>query len=617
MSDSLKHECGIALLRLRKPLTYYAETYGSQFYGLDKLLLLMEKQHNRGQDGAGVAVIKNDPEPGQPYIFRERMDGNNAIPQVFGAIRKQIETRSPEEAMPFLGELLLGHLRYATHGSRGPAYCHPFIRQNNWMSKNLVMAGNFNLTNSRELFEELIALGQHPRNQTDTVTVMERIGHSLDVAVDALSVDFLRFGGSPAGMQHYLAARLDVAAVLRDAVTAFDGGYVMAGMLGCGDTFVLRDPNGIRPAFWYADDEVVVVTSERPQIQTAFGAKRGSVQEIEPGCALIVRADGSFTHERILPAGPKTACSFERIYFSRGTDADIYQERKSLGRELAQPVLEAVGTDIKNTIFSFIPNTAEVAFLGLLEGIEDWRSADLTAKIGAGEEPETALKNYLDSRPRIERIAVKDAKLRTFISSDDSRADLVSHVYDTTYGLVKNGEDTLVILDDSIVRGTTLRNSILQILDRLSPKRIIVVSSAPQIRYPDCYGIDMSRLADFVAFRAAVSLLQRDGKEDLLNQVYADCQRDSDLPSPTNHVKRIYSQYTDMDISKEIARLLRANTLKAEVEVIYQTVEGLAKACPLHKGRWYFTGDYPTPGGNKVANRSFVLYMENKAGRAY
>jgi amidophosphoribosyltransferase len=628
MSDEIKHECGIALIRLKKPLEYYKERYDSSLYGLDKLYLLMEKQHNRGQDGAGVAVVKFDPEIGTPYIFRERMDGSSAIGEIFRQINQQLnESKFIDEngqeqekyikMAPFVGELMLGHLRYATHSAQGINFCHPFIRQNNWMSKNLVLAGNFNLTNNEELFHKLIELGQHPSHKFDTVTVLEKIGHFLDEEVENLYQKYKEEGLAKQHVSELIEKELDVENILRRAAKDFDGGYAIAGLIGNGDAFVLRDPNGIRPAFWYEDDDVVVVTSERPAIQTAFNISWKKVQEIKRGHALIIKKNGEVSMAKILPERELLQCSFERVYFSRGTDRDIYQERKQLGRNVAPAVLEAINYDLENTVFSYIPNTAEVSFLGMLEAVDDYLNTFKKQEILKGELKEEKLNALLAFKPRVEKIAVKDTKLRTFITNDEARKDMVSHVYDTTYGIIRNGVDTLVVIDDSIVRGTTLRNSILRMLDRLHPKKIIIVSSAPQIRFPDCYGIDMSKLKEFVAFWAAVELLKERGEEGLMQEVYLRCKENVDVREAPNYVNEIYHHFSYEEISNKIGSMLRNEHIEAEVQIIYQTVEGLHEALPNHKGDWYFTGRFPTPGGNRVANRSFVNYYEGIDARAY
>ena len=630
MSDWIGHECGVAAIRLRKPLDYYIEKYGTSMYGINKLNLLMEKQHNRGQDGAGAAVIKLDMDPGKPYIFRTRSAGENPLMDVRSRLVKSFIKASEEspnlmqdgnwvkENVHFAGELLLGHLRYGTHGASGETFCHPFLRQNNWMTRNLVLAGNFNLTNNNELFEMLVELGQHPRNRTDTVVVLEKIGHFLDEANDSIFRKYRREGIERTSITKKIIDELDLAMVLRKATRAFDGGYVMAGMLGHGDLFVLRDPAGIRPAFYYEDDEIVAVASERPQIKTALDVPLESINEVKPGHALMVKKDGTIISELINEPLEKKSCSFERIYFSRGTDRDIYRERKLLGRSLVSRVLKAVNNDFENTVFSYIPNTAETAFYGLMEGLRDFRIKNLKDAIQANKS-ESEIERLLTLHPRIEKLMTKDAKLRTFITADADREELVSQVYDTTYGIISSN-DTLVVLDDSIVRGTTLRKSILRILDRLKMKKIIVVSSAPQIRYPDCYGIDMSKMGDFVAFEAAVSLIleSKDG-ESLLNSIYdsAKINLEKNERESVNEVKRLFSALTADAITERIGKILTPKDISAEVEIIFQSIEGLHTACPHHKGDWYFTGNYPTYGGNRVANRAFINYMESRNERAY
>ena len=630
MSDWISHECGVAAIRLRKPLDYYIEKYGTSMYGINKLNLLMEKQHNRGQDGAGAAVIKLDMDPGKPYIFRTRSAGENPLMDVRSRLVKSFIKASEEspnlmqdgnwvkENVHFAGELLLGHLRYGTHGASGETFCHPFLRQNNWMTRNLVLAGNFNLTNNNELFEMLVELGQHPRNRTDTVVVLEKIGHFLDEANDSIFRKYRREGIERTSITKKIIDELDLAMVLRKATRAFDGGYVMAGMLGHGDLFVLRDPAGIRPAFYYEDDEIVAVASERPQIKTALDVPLESINEVKPGHALMVKKDGTIISELINEPLEKKSCSFERIYFSRGTDRDIYRERKLLGRSLVSRVLKAVNNDFENTVFSYIPNTAETAFYGLMEGLRDFRIKNLKDAIQANKS-ESEIERLLTLHPRIEKLMTKDAKLRTFITADADREELVSQVYDTTYGIISSN-DTLVVLDDSIVRGTTLRKSILRILDRLKMKKIIVVSSAPQIRYPDCYGIDMSKMGDFVAFEAAVSLVleSKDG-ESLLNSIYdsAKINLEKNERESVNEVKRLFSALTADAITERIGKILTPKDISAEVEIIFQSIEGLHTACPHHKGDWYFTGNYPTYGGNRVANRAFINYMESRNERAY
>ncbi len=631
MSDQIKHECGIVLIRLLKPYQYYIDKYDTPMYGLNKLYLLMEKQHNRGQDGAGVATIKFDVAPGSRYISRYRATGSTAIQEIFGKINSKFEDAQKKHpskmkdaaflkrGVAFTGELLMGHLRYGTYGGNSIENCHPFLRQNNWITRNLVVSGNFNLTNVDELFDHLVELGQHPKEKADTVTVMEKIGHFLDGEVERLFQVFKAQGYSNQEITDLIARDIDIQNILQGASKKWDGGYTMTGMLGHGDAFVLRDPSGIRPAFWYADDEIVVVTSERPAIQTAFNVPIESIRELTPGHALIIKKDGTFGEHEIVPALEKKSCTFERIYFSRGSDRDIYEERKSLGRQLTPTVLKAVDFDVQNTVFSFIPNTAEVAFYGLVDGLHNYLNTVKRHKIlSMGKVADPELTEILSLQPRIEKIALKDAKLRTFITSDSRRDDMVAHVYDTTYGVVKKG-DNLVVLDDSIVRGTTLRQSILKILDRLGPKKIVVVSSAPQIRYPDCYGIDMAKMGDFIAFQAAVELLKETFRENLLDEVYEKAKAQEGLPVEqiTNVVKEVYAPFSAEQISQKISQLLTPAGINADVEILYQSLEGLHSACPNHTGDWYFSGNYPTPGGNRVVNRSFMNYMEGKNVRAY
>ena len=631
MSDSIQHECGIAFIRLLKPLAFYQEKYGSSLYGLKKLNLLMQKQHNRGQDGAGVGVIKLDVEPGNQYIFRRRESGSGAIAEIFERIEKKINDAANKQQLkdaaylkahaPFVGEVYLGHLRYGTYGSSSSDLCHPFLRQNNWMTRNLLLAGNFNMTNVDELFELLIELGQHPREKADTVTMLEKIGHFLDEENQRLFAEYKRKGVSNKEISVIISEKLDIKRIITRAMKEVDGGYVLTGIVGNGDSFILRDPAGIRPCFYYKDDEVVVATSERPAIQTGFNVKLNTIKELQPGHALIIKKDGTFSEEKILEPLPKKSCTFERIYFSRGNDRDIYLERKKLGHLLSRKVVQAINADLPNTVFSYIPNTAATAFYGMIDGIHDYLTeykAQEIIKLGPSPDIDK-LKEILSWKPRREKIAVKDVKLRTFITDDEHREDMVAHVYDVTYGLVNNGVDTLVVIDDSIVRGTTLRSSILRILDRLHPKRIIIVSSAPQIRYPDCYGIDMSRLKDFVAFQAMLALLKDRNKEHLLQEVYAKCKAQEKSPKEevVNHVKALYDLFTDDEISDKISEIIRPADLTAEVKVIYQSIENLHIACPDHKGDWYFSGNYPTPGGNKVVNKAFINFMEGITARAY
>ena len=632
MSDAIKHECGIALLQLKKPLSFYKEKYGSSFYGINKMYLLMEKQHNRGQDGAGFASIKFDMSPGQRYISRVRSADQQPIQNIFKTINTRIQKEiqaKPEiisnseqikSNIPYVGELMLGHVRYGTFGKNNIESVHPFLRQNNWMHRNLIVAGNFNLTNVNELFENLVDLGQHPKEKADTITVMEKIGHFLDDAVAKIYKKLRKEGYSKQEASPLIAERLKISKILRKASKNWDGGYAMAGLLGHGDSFVLRDPVGIRPVYYYQDDEIVVVASERPVIQTVFNVNYDQVRELEPGHALINKKSGGTSIKKILEPEEKRACSFERIYFSRGSDAEIYQERKDLGKALFPLVHKAIDGDLENTVFSFIPNTAETSFYGLIGAVQDHVRDTLQTALFKSDKPDVeALSKLLALKPRIEKIAIKDAKLRTFITEDSDRDDLVAHVYDITYGVVKPS-DNLVIIDDSIVRGTTLQKSILRMLDRLGPKKIVVVSSAPQIRYPDCYGIDMAKLEEFIAFRAALSLLQQDGVyEEVVQSVYDSCKQsvENKESTPPNHVKRIYERYSNDQISKKISVLLKNDSIKAEVEVIFQTVEGLHKACPKNLGDWYFTGDYPTPGGCRVVNQAFLNFVEKNNKRAY
>ena len=633
MSDPIKHECGIALLRLKKPLEYYLEKYGSVLWGLNKMHLLMEKQHNRGQDGAGIANIKLDMQPGERYISRSRSVQKNPTQDIFDQINakfKALYDENPDKLkdvsylkknVGFTGEVFLGHLRYGTYGRNSIESCHPFLRQSNWMTRNLVVAGNFNLTNVDELFDVLVELGQHPKEKSDTVTVMEKIGHFLDVENDELYAHYKSLGYAKTDIYARIQDEIKIDKILKKASERWDGGYAMAGLLGHGSAFVLRDPSGIRPAFWYEDDEICVVASERPVIQTAFNLKVEDIQELKPGHALIIEKKGQVKEIEISAPRELKQCSFERIYFSRGSDADIYKERKALGRLIVKDVLESVGHDYDNSVFSFIPNTAEVSFYGLIKGLEEAHNQDKIKQIQAlGANPSSeALSEIINRRARIEKIAIKDAKLRTFITQDDSRDDLVAHVYDITYGSVRRGTDNLIVIDDSIVRGTTLRQSILRILDRLGPKKIVVVSSAPQIRYPDCYGIDMAKMGDFIAFEAAIALLRQSGQAQLIDEVYKAALEQVQLPKEQvkNVVQRIYAPFSDKEISAQIAKMLTPAGMQAEVEIIYQSVENLHQACPGHTGDWYFTGNYPTPGGNKVVNRAFINWMEKRNERAY
>lgn len=633
MSDQIKHECGIAFIRLLKPLSYYQEKYGTALYGLNKLYLLMEKQHNRGQDGAGIATIKLDVKPGHRYISRYRSMAQNAVADIFGYVQNKfvsIQNETPElmkdaewlkANVSFIGEVLLGHLRYGTHGQNSIENCHPFLRQNNWMTRNLVIAGNFNMTNVDELLEQLYELGQHPKEQADTVTVLEKIGHFLDDENQDLFDAYKKEGLDNVAITHRISEGLNIGNILRRSAKTWDGGYAISGIVGNGDAFILRDPAGIRPAFYYADDEIVVAASERPAIQTAFNIPFRDVQEIKPGHALIVKKNGKVSEEMIREPLEKRACSFERIYFSRGSDADIYKERKRLGELLCPQILNSVKYDFKNTVFSFIPNTAEVSFYGMVEGLHKHiRKVQKDTLLGKqGEINDTELEELLSLSPRVEKLAIKDVKLRTFITQDADRNDMVAHVYDTTYGVIKNHTDTLVAIDDSIVRGTTLKQSIIKIIDRLHPVKIIIVSSAPQIRYPDCYGIDMSKMGEFVAFEAAIQLLKARGMEHIIDEVYEKCKASLLLPKEeiVNHVKEIYRPFKQEEISAQITRIITPEGTNAEVEVIYQTLDNLHIACPGHTGDWYFSGNYPTPGGNKVVNKAFVNWKEGSNKRAY
>ena len=631
MSENIKHECGVAMLRLLKPIDYYKKKYGSCFYGLNKMYLLMEKQHNRGQDGVGIANIKLDVSAGKRYISRKRSVQNNPIQDVFNQINNrfvEVEKKDPEKLqdaywvknnLPFTGELYLGHLRYGTFGGNTIEQCHPFLRQNNWKTRNLVLAGNFNMTNVDELFNQLVELGQHPKQKSDTVTILEKIGHFLDEENDRIYYNN-KDKYNKREITKIIEAQIDLKSVLKHSAKYWDGGYVMCGLLGHGDAFALRDPNGIRPAYFYKDDEIVVVASERPVIQTAFNVDSNKIKEISRGNALIIKKDGSVFQEEIKKPGERMSCSFERIYFSRGNDQDIYSERLNLGKKIFPKVLESINNDVKNTVFSYIPNTAEVSFFGLIKGCQEYLNKVKINKIlDLGKNATSKdISKIMQISPRAEKIAIKDAKLRTFISSDDSRDDLVTHVYDVTYGTVKS-TDNLVIIDDSIVRGTTLKHSIIRILDRLNPKKIIVVSSAPQIRYPDCYGIDMAKLGDFVAFNAAIELLKDQKNEQKILDIYKKCKSQQGLPKEEmkNYVKEIYDSFSTNKISKKISQLLTPKNTKAKIEIIYQSIEDLHESCPDHTGDWYFTGNYPTPGGIKVVNQAFVNYIEGSNTRAY
>jgi amidophosphoribosyltransferase len=634
MSDNIKHECGIAMLRLRKPLEFYIEKYGTWNYGLQKMYLMMEKQHNRGQDGAGIAGIKLNLPPGNRYIFRQRSNQANPIKEIFDAIYQDIDAlrrrRSPEEfnnpdfireKVPFACDIYLGHLRYGTYGNYNLDYVHPVSRENNWKSRNLVMAGNFNLTNVGEVFSSLVRLGQTPVDFSDTVTILENVGHRLDEENERLFRKFKDQGYSKQDISPLIESNMDVASILRKASRNWDGGWAMTGMIGHGDAFVMRDPAGIRPAYYYIDEEIVVVASERPVIQTIFDVTTQDVKELPPASAIIIKASGETSIEKLREETEQRKCSFERIYFSRGTDEAIYRERKKLGELLTHPVLKAVGYDLDNTVFSYIPNTAESAFYGLIKGVETYlNEAKIEKIVSYGKDiSREKLEEIIHQRPRVEKIAVKDAKLRTFITEDKGRDDLVGHVYDVTYGVIRRGLDNLVVIDDSIVRGTTLKQSIIRILDRLDPKKIVIVSSSPQLRYPDCYGIDMAKLSDFIAFKAAIELLKDTGRESLIQAIYNEALVELGKPveEMRNVVKEIYKPFCPEEISKKISTLLRSEEINAEVDIVFQSIEGLHEACPGHSGDWYFTGNYPTPGGNKVVNRSFINFVEGRNIRAY
>ena len=621
--DQLKHECGIAMIRLRKPLEYYKQKYGSYAWALNKLYLLMEKQHNRGQEGAGVGVVKLNAMPGHEYIFRERALGTNAISEIFSSIGEKLEKEHVESLdvdkakyyTPFIGEIYLGHLRYSTTGKSGISYVHPFLRRNNWRSRNLLMCGNFNMTNVEDIFRSIVKTGQHPRFYSDTIVLLEQIGAELDKQNHVQYRKYRDTLGNPA-LTEAIEDNLDVKAILEAAAPTWDGGYVICGATGSGDMFAMRDSAGIRPAFYYADDEIIVVASERPVLQTVFNVRRYQVNELAPGHAIIVNKHGDLTVEKILETDREYKCSFERIYFSRGSDADIYKERKALGHELVSKIMDSIDHDLKNSVFSFIPNTAEVAFIGMMEGLENVLDREkgkaILQFVKNGELDEENVQAVMSQKLRIEKVAIKDIKLRTFITEGSSRNDLAAHVYDVTYGCINNDKDNLVVIDDSIVRGTTLKQSILSMLDRLHPKRIVIVSSSPQVRYPDWYGIDMSRMNEFIAFRAAVELLKKTGRQHVLDEVYQQCKIELSKPASeqVNAVKRIYEPFTDDEVSQQIAAMLTPPDTKAEVIIVYQTLEGLRKAIPNHTGDWYFSGDYPTPGGVRMVNRAYVNYYE-------
>jgi amidophosphoribosyltransferase len=631
MSDQIKHECGIALIRLLQPLQHYQDKYGTALHGLYTMQLLLQKMRNRGQDGAGVATIKLNPAPGTRYISRKRSNGTQYLKEVFQGIFEHFEDCTADQLQdgawlkankPYTGEVLMGHLRYGTHGDNSIETCHPFVRLNNWITRNLVLAGNFNLTNVDELFDELVQLGQYPKERSDTVTVLEKIGHFIDAEVERLFKWYKQDGAGNAQITELITEHMDVQRILKNACRKFDGGYVMAGMIGHGDSFIMRDPNGIRPCFYYADDEIIAAASERPALQTTLNVSAKYIEELLPGHALIIKKSGAHEVVPFTQPGEKRSCSFERIYFSRGSDKDIYVERKNLGRHLVEPILKAVDYNFEDTVFTYVPNTAEGAFYGLMEGLHEAYNKQKAEQIIAAEGKMSAeeIHTLLAKQPRIEKLANKDEKLRTFIANSDTRHEMVSHVYDVTYGIIRNGIDTLVLMDDSIVRGTTLRDSIIRMVSlRLKPKRIIVVSSAPQIRYPDCYGIDMSKMNEFIAFKGLVELLKEQGKESLMKECYERCKAQLELPKEEikNELKALYAEVTAEAISDRIAQIVSPKDLNVEVKVIYQTLEGLLASCPNHTGDWYFSGNYPTPGGNKVVNKAFVNYMEGRDVRSY
>lgn len=630
MSEAIKHECGIALVRLLKPLSYYKKKYGTWQYGLDKLYLLMEKQHNRGQEGAGLAAVKLDPYPGSEFIFRDRALGSGAISEIFGTVHKAFSQFPAEKLqdvdfakknIPYAGELFLGHLRYSTTGRTSLSYVHPFLRRNNWTSRNLALAGNFNMTNVEEMFHHLLSEGQHPRDFADTFVILELLGHYLDREVQYQYDKYKDDYSNGHELTKKIEQELDIPFLLKRASKLWDGGYVLSGLIGCGDAFTMRDPWGIRTAFYYMDDEVAVVASERPVIQTAFNLKMEDIKELQPGQALVMKKDGTSYLSQIIEPKKITPCSFERIYFSRGSDYDIYRERKKLGELLIPNILEMINHDYDNTVFSFIPNTAEVAYLGMLEGLENHFNHERAVLISENcmTLSKKEIEEILSKRVRSEKVAIKDIKLRTFIAQGNTRNDLAAHVYDITYGSLRRNKDSLVIIDDSIVRGTTLKQSIIKILDRLDPVKIIIVSSSPQIRYPDCYGIDMSKMSEFIAFRAAMELLKDENKQHIIDEVYRKsvAQKDKKSDQMVNYVKEIYGQFSEQQVSDKIAEMLTPEGTKAEVKILYQTIEGLHQACPNHKGDWYFSGNYPTPGGNKVVNDAFINFIEGSENKTY
>ena len=621
--ESLKHECGVVMIRLLKPLEYYQQKYGTWMYGLNKLYLMMEKQHNRGQEGAGMACVKLEANPGEEYMFREKALGSGAITEIFSNVHAQYKDLTPQQltdadyakkCLPFAGELYMGHLRYSTTGKSGLTYVHPFLRRNNWRAKNLCLCGNFNMTNVDEVFADITAKGQHPRIYSDTYIMLEQVGHRLDRESERLYAQATAKGLEGMDITRYIEDNIDLTNVVRSASALWDGGYVVCGLTGSGECFSMRDPWGIRPAFWYKDDEVMVLASERPVIQTALDLEADQINELNPGQAILVNKRGEVKLSQIIePKNPKP-CAFERIYFSRGSDRDIYKERKALGRQLLQPILEAIDGDVDNTVFSFIPNTAEVAYYGMLEGFKEYMNEQKIKEIESLDHKPTheELAKIMNRYVRGEKVAIKDIKLRTFIAEGNTRNDLAAHVYDITYGSLRAGIDNLVVIDDSIVRGTTLRESIIRILDRLHPKKIVIVSSSPQIRYPDYYGIDMSKMSEFIAFKAAVELLKDRHQESLITEVYDKCKAQVGLPKEqmVNYVKEIYSPFTDKDISRKMVEMLKAPEVKSDIEIVYQTIDGLHKACPKHTGDWYFSGDYPTPGGVRMVNQAFINYVE-------
>ena len=621
--EQIKHECGVAMVRLLKPLSYYKEKYGTVMYGLNKLYLLMEKQHNRGQEGAGLSCVKLNAEPGEEYIYRERALGTNAIQEIFGNIKKQIEETDCDwddcewiaKHLPFAGELYMGHLRYSTTGKSGLAYVHPFLRRNNWRARNLVLCGNFNMTNVDEIFNHIVSKGQHPRIYGDTFIILEQLGHALDMENERLYKEAKAEGLQGLELSRAIEDRIEVENILKETSKIWDGGYVICGQTGSGDMFAFRDPMGIRPAFYYYDDEVVVVASERPVIQTSMYLDSCQVNELEPGHCLVVTKAGKVKVCKIADSPKNASCSFERIYFSRGSDKDIYMERKELGHNLSEQILKSIDYDLEHTVFSFIPNTAEVAFYGMIEGLDRYLTEKKIEMLTSGHFSKSQIAGILSMKVRSEKVAIKDIKLRTFITEDSSRDDLAAHVYDITYGTVRPGVDNLVVIDDSIVRGTTLKQSIIKILDRLHPRKIIIVSSSPQVRYPDCYGIDMSRMGEFIAFKAAIQLLKDRGMEHVIDETYRKCKEQQGLPKEqiVNYVKDIYAPFTQEEVSAKIADMLKAEDVKSEVEIVYQTLDGLHRAIPNHPGDWYFSGDYPTPGGNRLVNNAFVYYCEGLA----